>query len=99
MPNPDSVVLSAGILTLGSTVTANILPSSVGGKGSLPSPRLLIGTSLTFIGLSMLAEFAPNLSTPLSVVVATTALIYYGIPVADNYFNHPTKQNKVGFGE
>lgn len=91
----DKVVLSCAIITLGSTVTASILPTSAGGQGKLPTPRLLIGTSLTFIGLSMAADFAPNLASPLAIVLATTAAIYYGIPVADNYFTGA--KNPVGF--
>lgn len=91
----DKVVLSCAVITLGSTVTASILPTSAGGQGKLPTPRLLVGTALTFIGLSMAADFAPNLASPLAIVLATTAAIYYGIPVADNYFNGAS--NPVGF--
>lgn len=91
----DKVVLSCAIVTLGSTVTASLMPESSGGLGKLPSPRLLIGTSLTYIGLSMMADFAPQLAAPLAITLATTAAIYYGIPVADNYFNGA--RNRVGF--
>lgn len=93
----DKVVLSCALITLGSTAAASLLPESSGGKGQLPTARLLIGTSLSFIGLSMLADFAPRLASPLAVLVATTAATYYGIPVADNYFNNAT--NPVGFGK
>jgi hypothetical protein len=83
----DKIVLNCAIVTLTSTTAANVLPEKYGGKGTLPSARLLIGTSLTFIGMSMLADFAPGLAGPLSIIVATTALTFYGIPVADKYFN------------
>jgi hypothetical protein len=82
-----SAVLPAAILTLASTTAAHVLPISVGGKGELPPPRLLIGTSLTFIGLSMLDDPYPRLAGPLSLVIAVTALTYYGVPIADNAFN------------
>jgi hypothetical protein len=91
----DKVVLSCAVITLGSTVAASLLPESAGGKGKLPSPRLLIGTSLTYIGLSMTADFAPQLAAPLAITLATTAAIYYGIPIIDNYFNGA--HNPIGF--
>jgi hypothetical protein len=90
----DKIVLNCAIVTLASTTAANVLPAKYGGKGSLPSARLLIGTSLTFIGMSMLADFAPGLAGPLSIIIATTALTFYGIPVADNYFNEA--KNPIG---
>lgn len=90
----DRVVLTSAMLTLGSTVAASVAPKEVGGNGSLPSPKLLIGTSLAFIGLSMLADFAPHFAGPLSGAIAVTALTYYGIPLADNWMNG--KHNSVG---
>lgn len=87
MSNADNTVLTCAMLTLGSTTAAHVLPTDVGGQGELPPARLLIGTSLTFIGLSMLAPLAPKLAVPLSALIAVTALTYYGIPIADNAFN------------
>lgn len=87
MVDPNKVVLSCAILTLGSTTAHSVLPESSGGLGKLPTPRLLIGTALTFMGLSMVADFAPQISTPLSMMVAGAGLTYYGIPLADNFFN------------
>lgn len=95
MPVPaDRVVFTSAVVTVGSTVAASMLPTDVGGKGQLPAARLLIGTSLTFMGLSVLSDFAPRLAGPLSASIAITALTYYGIPVADNYFNK--KHNVFG---
>lgn len=91
----DKVVLSCAVVTITSTVTASMLPAKSGGKGQLPPPRLLIGTALTFIGLSMAADFAPRIAAPLAITVATTAAMFYGVPVVDNYFNGA--HNKVGF--
>jgi len=83
----DKIVLNSALLTLGSTVSASALPKKYGGNGSLPHPNLLIGTGLTFLGLSILGDFAPEVAGPLAGAIAITALTYYGIPVLDNYFN------------
>lgn len=91
----DKTVMTCAFLTLGSTTASHVLPAEKGGKGELPPARLLIGTSLTFIGLSMLADFAPKLAGPLAILVATSALTFYGIPLTDNYFNNA--KNPVGF--
>lgn len=89
--NSDAVILSSAIVTVGSTVAASMLPKEYGGEGEFPSARLLVGSALTFAGLSMLGEFAPNLAAPLSVAIAMTALTYYGVPVADKWFAETPK--------
>jgi hypothetical protein len=66
-----------------------MLPEQYGGQGSLPSARLLIGTSLTFTGLSMASDFIPEVTTPLAGAIALTAVIYYGLPVLEKW----TKSN------
>lgn len=90
----DTSVLSAGLVTLGSTVASNVMPTSVGGQGQLPPVRLLFGTSLAFAGLSMLDEFEPLFASRLAWLLAFTAFTYYGLPIADNYFNQ--KHGKTG---
>lgn len=90
----DKIVFTSAMLTLGSTTAASLLPEQYGGQGSLPSARMLIGTSLSFIGLSMLGDFAPKIAGPLSASVAVTALTYWGIPILDNWMNN--KHNPVG---
>lgn len=87
----DRVVLTSAIVTLGSTVSASVAPASLGGHGQFPHPRLLIGTALSFFGLSVLADIAPGIAAPLSAAVAITALTYYGIPILDNTFGNPDK--------
>lgn len=93
----DRVVLTAGMVTFASTFSESVLPESLGGQGKMPSARLLFGTSLAFIGLSILADIAPGIASPLSVAVAFTALTYYGVPLMDNYFSgeqpKPKKDN------
>lgn len=86
--------MTSAMLTFASTVGASVLPATVGGKGTLPEPRLLIGGALTFAGLSMLSDFAPGIAAPLSAGIALTALTFYGVPLIDNWFNG--HQNPVG---
>lgn len=81
----DRVVLTSMMVTVGSTVAASAAPAKFGGKGELPSPRLLIGTGLTYFGLSILADVAPGIASPLAAAIAITALTYYGIPVLNSY--------------
>ena len=83
----DKTVLMCSTLTLGSTLANSMLPKVMGGKGELPSARLLIGSSLAFMGLSILGSGAPKIATGLSITMATTAMMYYGIPLADAWFN------------
>jgi hypothetical protein len=90
----DKVVLTSAILTLGSTVAASTLPEQYGGEGKLPEAKMLIGSSLTFMGLSMAADFAPAVVSPLSMAIAFTALTYYGIPILDNWLGGGS--SKVG---
>lgn len=96
MANADNTILSAALITITSTVSASVLPSKYGGKGELPSPRLLVGTGLTFFGLSILGDVAPAIAAPLSAAIAITALTYYGIPVLDNYFVEGKNTNPTG---
>lgn len=91
----DKAVFNSALITLSSTVAASALPTKYGGKGELPRPRLLVGTGLTFLGLSILGDIAPGFAGPLSAAIALTALTYYGIPIADNYFKG-TDTNPVG---
>lgn len=75
------------MVTFGSTVAFTAAPESLGGKGELPAPRLLIGTGLSYFGLSILGDIAPRVATGLAIAMAMTALTYYGVPIANNYFN------------
>ena len=68
-----------------------MLPKDLGGRGELPSARMLIGTGVTFLGLSILADMAPQVAVPLSAAVAITALTYYGIPIGERYFTDKPK--------
>lgn len=84
--NADKVILSSMMVTLSSTMAANVLPEKYGGKGELPSSRLLIGTGITYFGLSILGDLVPSIASPLAAAIAITALTYYGIPMLDNWF-------------
>lgn len=90
----DKAVLTAAIVTVGSTVAFSAAPADLGGRGELPQPRLLIGGGLTFFGLSILGEFAPRVTKGLALSIALTAVTYYGFPVLSNYTNpKPKKRN------
>lgn len=97
--NTDKVILSSMMVTVSSTMAASVLPEKYGGRGSLPAPRLLIGTGLAFFGLSILGDIAPAVAGPLAAAVAVTSLTYYGVPVLDNWINDrtdPKTRNPVG---
>lgn len=97
--NTDKIILSSMMVTVSSTMAASFLPDKYGGKGELPTPKLLVGTGLAFFGLSILGDIAPAVAGPLATAVAVTALTYYGVPVLDNWLNDktdPKTRNKVG---
>jgi hypothetical protein len=87
----DKVVLTSAIVTVASTTAASVMPKSKGGHGQFPAPRLLVGTGLTYLGLSILADFAPAIASPLAMAIALTALTYYGIPVLEKTFGQKEK--------
>lgn len=87
----DKIILMSSTVTFGSTLAYSLMPESKGGKGELPSARLLFGTGLAFVGLSMLGTAAPKLAAGFAVTMATTALMYYGVPIADAWFNPDAK--------
>jgi len=91
MANPQQAVLHAAIVTATATTAAHILPQSMGGKSELPSYKELFGVLLTFAGLGMLADNAPGVAVPLAITIATTAFVFYGIPIMDKTFN-PAKE-------
>lgn len=84
----DQVVLAASLVTLTSTVGFSLAPEKWGGKGELPPIRLLVGGGLTFMGLSILGQMAPQVAKPLAAAMAVTALTYYGIPVLEKAFTN-----------
>jgi uncharacterized membrane protein len=94
MPRTDTIILTSAIVTLSSTTAAAVLPRSIGGRQEVPEARLLFGTALSFVGLSFLGEFVPQVAGPLALTIALTALTYYGVPLADNVFNN--HHNAVG---
>lgn len=88
----DKVILNSALVTIASTVGFSFAPESIGGNGEFPHPKLLIGTGLAFMGLSIIGDFAPGVAGPLSVAVALTAFTYYGLPVLDKVFGTETEK-------
>lgn len=90
----DATILTAALLTTGSTVAASVLPHKVNPSpapcrcepGDLPSFRMLLGQATLFIGLGMLAPAAPKLTSMFSLVIAFTAATYYGLPILEDVF-------------
>lgn len=85
-PKSNRIILTAAMVTLASTTGASFMPEKYCGRGELPSPRLLFGTSITFAGLSILGDFIPKIASMISLSIALTALTYYGVPVLDAAF-------------
>jgi hypothetical protein len=85
--NTDKVILSSMMVTFSSTVGASVLPTKYGGQGNLPSTRLLVGTGLTYFGLSIMGDIIPSVAGPIAAAIAVTAATYYGFPLLDNWFN------------
>lgn len=79
--------MTSAFITLGATTAASVLPEGQGGLGEWPSAKLLIGTAFTFTGLSMFSDFAPAPAAGLAGSIALTAMMFYGIPLLDNWFN------------
>jgi hypothetical protein len=94
--NSDKAILSSALVTLTSTTAASFMPTKYGGKGSIPEPRLLVATGLTFFGLSMLNDAVPAVAGPLALGIAFTAFTYYGLPMLDNYFVQGKAKNPIG---
>ena len=91
----DRVVLSSAIVTIGSTTAASVLPESMGGRGELPKPRMLIGGVIAFAGLSMLSDAAPGVAGPLAIAMAFTAMTYYGVPMLEAWFTENPKERNT----
>lgn len=89
----DRAILACGLVTAGSTIGSAVTPTSMGGRDIGVSPRMLIGTGLTFTALSIVGEFAPGLATPIAVAIALTAFMWYGIPVLNKAIGNNTGGN------
>ena len=92
----DRVILTCTMVTLTSTTAAHFLPKSMGGKGEAPPVRMIFGSAITFTGLAMVGEFAPEVATGLSISLALTAMTYYGLPLLSNWLED-TNKYRVGF--
>lgn len=85
------------LITVGSSFGASMVPAKYGGRGQLPTPRMVIGAGATYITLGVLDDFAPGVARPLAAVIAVTALTFYGAPILAGYFAPPgTKIQRGG---
>lgn len=83
----DSLIFASAVVTAGSTFGRTMLPKESGGKGTMPSPRLLIGTAVAFTALSLLAPFAPNFAGMWALLILTVSLLDNGAPLLDKFLN------------
>lgn len=87
----DQAILLSMTVTAGSVIGTAVYPpkdkhgKTLAGHDVKLTPRLLIGTGLTFASLSMLGNVAPAVATPLSLSIALTAFLYFGIPVLEQF--------------
>lgn len=47
----------------------------------IPSPHFLIGATVTFVGLSFLADFEPEIAGPLALAILTTDIFTNGADI------------------
>lgn len=88
---PDKAIFTSSLVTLSCTMAGTMLPDDLGGKGELPTAKLLFGSAITFMGLSIIGDIAPPVGVGLAATIAITALTHYGVPIADAYSNSDTK--------
>ena len=81
----DKAIATCAFITLGSTFGSSVAPKENCGSGELPSFKLLLGTSLTFLSLSVMDNFIPKVATLLSASMALTATMYFAVPVINCY--------------
>ena len=86
MPDTDSTIITCSVLTAAVMVTSEFAPQSMGGKGEFPPVKLLLGLGVTTMGLALLGEIAPEVGKWLAICVATSAVLYSGAPMAEQYF-------------
>lgn len=82
----ERAILNSALVTVGCTFGSSLVPSKYCGRGELPSVRLMVGTGVTYAGLSIMDDFAPSVARALALTIAVTALFYYGAPILQAYF-------------
>lgn len=63
------------VVTGVATTTILVVSRAAVENNSLPSTRAIAGLGLTFLGLSVLADLAPEVAGPLAVLVAISAMV------------------------
>lgn len=88
MANSDSVLIPAVLVTSAVMITYEFVPKDKGGEGQFPPVKLLLGLGVTTMGLALMGEIAPEVAKWLAIAIATTAVLYRGTPIAENYFGN-----------
>ncbi len=93
-PSAQRAILASATVTFFSVTMTEMAPSELGGKGQLPSPRILIGIGFTSTLLSLLSEPAPEVAGGLALAMMLTAMTTYAIPLAEKYFTDTPQDKK-----
>lgn len=89
----DKVVVTCGTITLLSTTAHHMLPPLMGGLAEIPPARLIFGTALAFMGISLIADAgAEEIAKGLSLIIMYTALSQYGLPLMIAYLDSGEKK-------
>lgn len=84
------LIVASSVVTFGSVAMRSMLPEDKGGKGELPSPRILIGTGILYTVLSFSADPAPGLAGMFAAMIMTMAVMDNengSWKILDAYFN------------
>lgn len=87
MPLPDTSIATSAVVTLSAAAASSFLPEDKGGEGSVPSFRQLFAIAVTFTGLSIMQEFAPQIANGLALSIMVTVMTYKVLPIITAYFS------------
>lgn len=90
MPLPDTAIATSAVVTLSAAAASSFLPEDKGGEGGVPSFRQLFAIAVTFTGLSIMQDFAPQVANGLALSIMMTVLTYKVLPIITLYFKEQT---------
>lgn len=88
----NKLILISGTTSLACVFFGKIIPPD-GSEASFPSPRIFAGAGITYFGLSLIAEAAPEVAGGLAMAIMLTAILEYGIPLVGVGFD-PDRQSQ-----
>lgn len=87
----ENVVLTSTFVTLGSTVGGHLAETS-----NFPSSRVIVGGFFAMLLCAIVAEVNGELGGALSVAIAGTAFVMYGLPAINSEYKKPKPAPVVG---